>query len=196
MIKVGLTGGIGSGKSLVCKVFSVLGVPVYYADFQAKRLMADNLTIKSNLIQWFGNQVYTSEGLNRKYLASVIFSDRHAMEKVNRLVHPLVWNDFLQWTADHDKKAVYVLHESALLFESAWENRFDLIVTVAAEKDLRIKRVMERDHLSFSQVLERIENQGEEADKIAKSDFVIYNNSGSVLDKIIAIDKKIKNTYG
>ena len=196
MIKVGLTGGIGSGKSLVCKVFSVLGVPVYYADFQAKRLMADNLTIKSNLIQWFGNQVYTSEGLNRKYLASVIFSDRHAMEKVNRLVHPLVWNVFLQWTANTDKRAVYVLHESALLVESAWENRFDLIVTVAAEKDLRIKRVMERDHLSFSQVLERIENQGEEADKIAKSDFVIYNNSGSVLDKIIAIDKKIKNTYG
>lgn len=192
MLKVGLTGGIGSGKSIVSKVFELLGIPVYVADVEAKRLMNSDPEIRSKLIAKFGSKAYglTNE-LDRKFLADVIFKQPEALQEVNAIVHPVVRKDFERWMSEHGDSP-YVVQESAILFDTGLYQFFDKIITVTADQEVRIKRVMQRDSASKEMVLDRMKNQLPEWSKIQRSDFVIYNNSELVLPQIIKIDQEIR----
>lgn len=190
MLKIGLTGGIGTGKSIVAKVFDLLNVPVYVSDIEAKRLMNENTEIKKQLIAEFGSDVYVNYQLNREYLAKQIFADKKALEKVNRIVHPVVRKDFEFWASQ--QTSVYVIQESAILFDTGLYKNFDKIITVTAEQELRIKRVMERDAVDREQVEARMKNQISEEEKFKKSDFILYNNTELLLPQILKIDAEIR----
>ena len=191
MIKIGITGGIGSGKSIVCAVFSSLGVPVYDSDYRAKNLMSDNDAIKQALIGYFGNDVYAEGTLNRPFLAQKIFNNKLALDFVNSIVHPAVRIDFLQWA--ERQNAHYVIEEAALLFESNAYKLLDVVITVTCPEEIRIQRVIERDKTTRDNVLQRIKNQMPESEKVSKSDFVIINDDRhSLIDQVNNIHNKIK----
>lgn len=177
MIKVGITGGIGSGKSTVCKYFEQLGIPVYYADDRAKWLMKNNLKVVEALKANFGEEVYTEAGeLNRTYLANIIFNDQSKLEIVNSIVHPAVFEDGAQWQEEQAKKGVpYSMKEAALLFESGSYKSLDKIIVVTAPTDVRIQRVMKRDNTTEEAVRARMAKQLPEEEKLKKADFVIQN---------------------
>lgn len=193
MLKIGLTGGIGSGKSLVGKAFEMMGVPVYVADLEAKRLMNSNVTVQSLLIARFGDQIYDSNAnLNRKLLAEIVFNDEEALKDINSIVHPAVREDFKKWCESHSHLS-YVIQESAILFDTGLYKNFDKIITVSAEEERRIQRVVERDSTSKELILERIRNQLPESVRIERADFVIYNNTELVLPQIDLINKQIRS---
>ncbi|SDI21385.1 dephospho-CoA kinase [Winogradskyella thalassocola] len=171
---VGLTGGIGSGKSTILKCFKSYGIPVYIADDEAKALMNRSKVIQRKLIHLFGEKAYIDDHLNRPYLASKIFNDKTLLAKMNAIVHPKVASHFKRWLNKHD--AAYVIKEVAIIFENNLQSQYDYIITVVADEDLRIKRVMQRDAVSEEKVMSIIKNQWSDADKIKKSDFVIINN--------------------
>lgn len=175
MVIVGLTGGIGSGKTTISKYFKSFGVPVYIADEEAKALMKRSKVIKRKLIQLFGESAYKNGELNRPFLASKIFSDKTLLLKMNTIVHPKVSSHFKRWLKKQD--APYVIKETAIIFENKLENQYDYIITVIADEDLRVKRVMKRDRASKEKIKSIINNQMSDAEKIEKSDFVITNNS-------------------
>lgn len=187
MVRVGITGGIGSGKSLVCKVFECLGIPVYYADTRAKEIMNEDCSIITALECQFGKSVYKNGILDKKLLAQIIFTDKSAVEFVNSLVHPAVEKDFMRWSAYH-KKSEYCIQEAALLFESGIYKKLDHIITVVCPIEERVKRVIKRDGVSSDQVLARINNQWNDEQKIKLSDFLIYNdNKNSLLNQILKL---------
>jgi len=193
MLKVGLTGGIGTGKSLVARVFSMLNVPVYVADVEAKKLMNSNVDIQQQLIQYFGGQVYdVNSNLNRDYLAKIVFSQSEALQKVNAIVHPVVRADFASWCLKQSKYP-YVIQESAILFDTGLYKNFDKIITVTADRSVRIKRVIGRDKSSKELVEERMKNQLDESIKVEKSDYVILNNTELLIPQILKIDKALRN---
>jgi dephospho-CoA kinase len=185
MIKVGITGGIGSGKSLVCDIFRKLGVPVYVADDRAKMLMNSDAHIKNQLIERFGASVYKNGTLDRAKLAGIIFEDKEAIGFVNALVHPAVGADFLAWcNARNDQK--YVIEEAALLFESGGYKQLDTIITVLAPENMRIERVIHRDGATPEQVKNRMTNQMSDEEKATRSDMVIYNDEKhSLLEQVL-----------
>jgi len=190
-LSIGLTGGIGSGKSLVADFFNRLGVPVYTSDIEAKSLMQTNSFIRQSLIEAFGNKIYSDSGeLNRSELAKIIFNNNEALNKVNSIVHPQVRLHYQEWLLKHMGEP-YVIQESAILFDTGLYANFDKIITVTADQEIRINRVMERDLCSRQSVLERMSKQISEQDKIEKSDFVIYNNTELVIPQIIMIHKQI-----
>ena len=143
-IKLGLTGGIGSGKTLVCQIFEKLGVPVYYADTEARNLMCTDPELKAGITEMFGKEAFGKEGLNREYIAGIVFGDRNKLDRLNRMVHPLVRKDFNRW-AELQDKVPYVIEEAAILFESGAHTAMDYTVLVHAPEELRIRRVVERD---------------------------------------------------
>jgi dephospho-CoA kinase len=173
MIIVGLTGGIGSGKTTVAKQFKALGVPVYIADDEAKKLMNKSKIIKRKLIQLFGEQAYINNTLNRPFLADQIFNNTSNLEKMNAIVHPKVASHFLRWVNKQD--AAYVLKESAILFENNAYKNCDYVITVIAPKKIRVERVMKRDETSLEKIEAIMKNQWNDDEKIEKSDFVINN---------------------
>ncbi len=177
MIVVGLTGGIGSGKSTVAKMFASLNIPIYYTDDEAKKLMIRSKIIKRKLIQKFGKETYINDELNRSFLANLIFNNKEHLAFVNSIVHPKVNQHFKRWIKRHQKKKLfdYVMQENAILFENGSYVYCDKIITVTAPEKIRISRVMSRDNTSSQKVKERIQNQWSEEKKIAKSDFVIHN---------------------
>jgi dephospho-CoA kinase len=175
MIIVGLTGGIGSGKTTISKYFESLGIPVYIADVEAKGLMSRSKIIKRQLGLLFGELAYKDGELNRSFLASKIFTDKTLLLKMNAIVHPKVVSHFKRWLKKQD--APYVIKEAAIIFENKSENQYDYIITVIAVEDLRIQRVMKRDNASKEKIKAIIKNQLSDAEKIKKSDFVIRNNS-------------------
>ncbi|MRT94822.1 dephospho-CoA kinase [Ancylomarina sp. 16SWW S1-10-2] len=190
-MSIGLTGGIGSGKSLVADFFKLLGVSIYTSDIEAKRLMRTNSVICKSLIEAFGKKVYSVTGeLNRSELAKIIFNDNDALKKVNSIVHPQVRLHYQNWLLEHMGEP-YVIQESAILFDTGLYTSFDKIITVTADKEIRIKRVIERDSCSRDSVLERMNKQISEQEKIEKSDFVIYNNTELIIPQIIKIHKQI-----
>jgi dephospho-CoA kinase len=174
MLKIGLTGGIGSGKSTIAKVFEVLGVPVYYADDAAKRLMNEDEQLKQQLIQHFGEATYTNGVLNRAHLSSIVFQNKEKLELLNSLVHPATVADATQWFSQ--QSTPYVIKEAALLFESGTAQGLDKVIGVRAPETIRIKRVMDRDKVSADEVKRRMNNQIEETIKMRLCDFVIENN--------------------
>ncbi len=193
MIKVGITGGIGSGKSIVSLVFSALGVPVYYADERANLLMNKDQSIINGLISKFGNNIYNNFLLDRKKLASIIFTDKDALRYVNGLVHPAVGRDSEIWFRSL-VNVTYAIKEAALFFESGTDKEVDFMITVIAPLDIRYKRVMDRDGVTREQVMKRMENQLSDEDKISKSDFIIINDDKiSVLEQVLNIHHTICN---
>ena len=184
MLKIGLTGGIGSGKSTIAKIIEILGYPVYISDRRASSLMNRNQDIRQALIQRFGENIYLPEGgLNKQQLASIIFNDKRAITEVNRIVHPVVTQDFRDWCSVQKSKLVFF--ESAILFESKLESLFDYIILISTDTETRIRRVVARDSTSREKVMERINNQMPDSEKLPKSDFVIYNNDDDRIVKQI-----------
>ena len=173
MIIVGLTGGIGSGKTTVGSFFRALGVPVYIADIEAKELMVCSKVIRRKLIALFGEDAYNGKALNRAYISSKIFNDKALLDQMNAIVHPKVASHFKRWLKNQD--APYVIKEAAIIFEHNKESEYDLIITVTADVEERIRRVMERDQSSRSKVESIIRNQMSDLEKIEKSDYVIDN---------------------
>lgn len=170
---VGLTGGIGSGKTTVAKMFQEFDIPVYIADDEAKKLMVTSKFIKRKLIALFGDNVYVQGQLNKPLISQAIFNDKEKLKQMNAIVHPRVGQHFDRWVKKQNTP--YVLKESAILFESGGADQCDLIVTVTAPKEIRIERVLERDDFSKEKVESIMANQLGEKEKIAKSNFVIHN---------------------
>jgi len=147
MIKVGITGGIGSGKTTVCKMFSVLGIPVFVADVVGKQLMNEDQQLREQLIRLFGSDVYLpDQTINRKYLANIVFNDSSSLEKLNSVVHPAVHKAFEEWLLK--QQAPYILHEAAILFESGFNRMMDFTITITTSEEERIARVIKRDKIS------------------------------------------------
>lgn len=177
--KIGITGGIGSGKSVVAKMVRTLGYPVYDSDDRAKVLMQSHSGIRRQLIALFGEKVYSGEQLNRAFLATCIFQDPNARENVNAIVHPVVRADFAEWA--NKQQATMVFQESALLFETGGYRLLDATVLVSAPEELRIQRVMQRDQASHEQVVARMAAQLPENEKLKLTEFVIRNDETQLL---------------
>lgn len=178
MISVGVTGGIGSGKTTVCRIFEQLDIPVYYADKEAKRLMTYNKELKRQIKDLLGSNAYHKNGrLNRKQVASIVFTNKEKLDKLNALVHPAVRIDAKQWS--DSQKSKYTLQEAALLVENGSYKQLDYLIVVTAPVELRIKRVVKRDKSNMDQVKNRIKNQLPEKEKKKVADFII-DNSGDV----------------
>ena len=192
MLKIGLTGGIGSGKSTVAKVFEVLGTPVYYADVEAKKLMNKNEGLKQKIKELFGAAIYTDGALNRAALADIVFNDPQKLEQLNALVHPVTINDANQWLLQ--QKSPYAIKEAALIFESGISEFLDYVIGVYAPAPLRIQRVMQRDHTSKEAVMARLNNQMDEDEKMQLCNFVITNNEQQLLvPQVLALHEQLLN---
>lgn len=194
MKKVGITGGIGSGKTIVCEVFKLLGISVFHADIVARNLQQNNFEIRKKLIDLFGESIYSQDGtLDRKRLAGTIFKDKDLLGKVNQIIHPAVREIFFNWMNEHSEED-YVLYEAAILFESGYHNDFDLNILVVAEENIRMKRVMQRDNISRDSFMERVNNQMNDQEKIPQADYILENNEKKLLiPQIIELDKVIRN---
>lgn len=181
MIKVGLTGGIGSGKSTVAKVFEVLRIPVYDADVAAKRLMASDAQVKAALTQTFGEAVFDASGvLQRTYLSDIVFQQPDKLRQLNAIVHPAVATDSAAWLARH-QQFPYVIKEAALLYEAGSYRQLDVMICVVAPEKLRIQRVSARDQISVAAVQARMDKQWPQQKKEELADHVIVNDGQQAL---------------
>jgi dephospho-CoA kinase len=190
MLKVGVTGGIGAGKTLVCKIFEVLGVPVYYADEAAKELMQQNEKLIAELKIHFSDTIYDGVNLNRKYLSNLIFNNPEKRELLNNIVHPYVIQDGIEWMKK--QQSPYAIKEAALIFESGSQESLDYIIGVFAPNSLKILRTIKRDHSSREEVLQKIESQIEDGIKMKLCDDVITNDEQHLLiPQVIAIHEKL-----
>jgi dephospho-CoA kinase len=190
VLRIGLTGGIGSGKSTVAQLFEVLGIPVYYADDAAKQLMNSDEQLKNLLQSAFGEAVYKNGLLDRQYLASLVFNDPYKLELLNSIVHPATIRDAEKWM--QQQTTPYVIKEAALLFESGAAGHLDYIIGVSAPLAIRIKRVMDRDKVSREEVMKRMYNQLDETIKMKLCDFVITNDEQQMLiPQALTIHQKI-----
>lgn len=192
MQKIGITGGIGSGKTTVCRLFETLGVSVYYADDAAKWLMNNNASLIEAIKSTFGGDVYSEQNqLQRAKLAAIVFKSDRSRRKLEKLVHPAVEQHFQQWVVDR-KNEPYVLKEAALIFESGSYKRLDKVITVTAPVILRIERVMQRDKVTAEQVAARIAAQMPDEEKKRMSNFVINNDGQTMLiPRVVDIHEQI-----
>ncbi len=183
MIKIGLTGGIGSGKTTVAKMFESLGVPIYYSDFWAKKLTNSNTEIISKLKKEFGNEIYSENNtLNKILLSKIIFNSKSKLEIVNNIIHPIVKNHFDEWVKTQEKlNKKYIIKETAILFESGAYKQVNKTITVSTELDLRIKRLQKRDNITEGEILKKVASQMPEEEKIKLSNYIIYNNKNDML---------------
>jgi len=180
MIRIGLTGGIGSGKSVVASLFGMIGIPVYVADDESKRLAAASPVIKEKLTGLLGEDIYTGSVLNRQLLASLIFGNRENLEKVNSIIHPEVNRHFREWVCRQNSR--YCAIETAILFESGFDKTVDISLFVSAPLELRIERALKRNPLATREdITNRIMNQLREEDLLAKADHVIINDGVQAL---------------
>jgi dephospho-CoA kinase len=190
MLKIGITGGIGSGKTVVAKVFETLGIPVYYADEAAKRLMNEDATLKEKIQSQFGKESYTDGKLNRAFIASVVFSNPDKLALLNSIVHPVTIADAHQWMLQ--QTSPYAIKEAALMFESGSNKELDKIIGVYAPAPLRILRAMQRDHSDREEVLARMKRQMDEEEKMRLCDYVITNDEQSmILPQILELHNKL-----
>jgi len=190
MVRVGLTGGIGSGKSTVAQIFEVLGIPVYYADISAKKLMNEDAELRSAITTIFGEQAYVNNLLDRKYISSIVFSDPAKLQQLNALVHPATKKDGEAWM--QQQTSSYAIHEAALIFEAKVSDRLDLVIGVSSPEKLRIQRAMGRDKINRDEVLKRMDQQLDEGLKMSKRDFVLINNEQQLLiPQILELHQKL-----
>ncbi|MFZ5941077.1 MAG: dephospho-CoA kinase [Bacteroidota bacterium] len=193
-LKIAVTGGIGSGKSMVCKVFAALGVPVYSADQQARELMNSDPALVRELKHLLGEEAYDQQGLRRKWVADRIFSNDELLAAVNSLVHPAVHRDFLRWASGLGGHS-YVIGEAALTFESGGDRYYDRVVVVSAPVELRIRRVMQRDAVTEEEVRARMDKQWPAEEKELRAHHVIYNdNHTMILPQILALHAEFSKT--
>ncbi|MEQ8241631.1 MAG: dephospho-CoA kinase [Cyclobacteriaceae bacterium] len=190
-LKVGITGGIGAGKSTAAKFFHILQVPIYFADDRAKWLMNHDEAVKNKIISLFGHQAYTNNNLNRRLIAEKVFDNQSLLDHLNVIVHPAVGNDFSQWVSD--QKSPYVLKEAALLFESGSYKALDKIIHVSASEELRIRRIKKRDpQRSEEEIKSIIAKQWAEDMKKNAADYVIMNEDQLLIPQILEIDEKLR----
>ena len=189
MKRIGITGGIGAGKSLVAEIIKAMGYPVYNSDERAKELTDSNPKIKEGLIHLFGEEIYQNDTLNKFALAQAIFSDESLREKVNALIHPIVREDFNLWALAQNNSLVF--NESAILFETGSFKNFDAIILVYAPKELRIKRIMKRDNCSENEVLKRMNSQFSDEEKYHLTEFRVLNDEQTPL--LVQVEKIILN---
>ena len=192
MLRIGITGGIGSGKSVVARLFAALGAPVYDSDSRAKWVMSHDLPLREQLLAAFGAETYTAEGqLNREYLSQRVFGEPAQVARLNALVHPRVGADFAAWAAAQKAAAYpYLLKEAALLYESGAYRQLDRIITVYAPPEVRHARVLRRDaHRSAAEVQAIMRQQLSDEEKLQRADYVIYNDDSQlVLPQVLALD--------
>lgn len=191
-LAIGITGGIGSGKSTICRLFEILGVPVYYADDRAKSIMTEDQDLVNSLKEAFGKDIYSADGqLQRKALASIVFNDQEALNRLNNLVHPAVFRDSANWTKSW-ADLPYTIKEAALLFESGSWQLLDEIIFVDAPEEIRIRRVVDRDGSTEEEVRARIEAQMPDAEKRERAQHVILNDgSQSLIHQVIRIHQDL-----
>jgi dephospho-CoA kinase len=196
MLIIGITGGIGSGKSVVCKVFESLGVDVYDADSEARKLMSEDAMLIRDIKKQFGSEMYIGKDtLNRKKLADIVFHDAEALKKLNEIVHPSVKKHFKKWKKEHNE-GKYLVKEAAILFESGANEDCTKVITVVAPHDLRVKRVVERDKVTKQQVENIMINQSSTSDKIKKSEFIIINdNNELVIPQVLELHEAFLKIY-
>ncbi len=179
MRRIGLTGNIGSGKSTVAKIFEVIGIPVFNADEEAKKLYRENY-VKNEMVKEFGSEILSLGEIDMKLLANLVFNNKDLLLKVNSIIHPKVLDSFNIWIQDKEELP-YVLSESAIIFENNLQSRYDKIICVSSDVEIRINRVLARDKTNRMSVLERIKNQMTDEEKCSRSDFVIHNNENDML---------------
>ena len=190
MLKIGLTGGIGSGKTTVARIFEVLGIPVYYADDAAKELMNEDKDLRQQIIENFGTQSYIDGKLNRSFLAEVVFSDPEKTQLINSIIHPATIANAEKWM--QIQRAPYAIKEAALIFEANAQKNLDLVIGVSSRYELRMQRVISRDGINEDAVKKRMENQMDEKQKMDRCDFVIYNNESALLiPQVFELHEKI-----
>jgi len=197
MQKIGLTGGIGSGKTTVAKLFEMLGVPVFYADLEAHRIR-NKVEISEQIVQHFGDGILTENRIDKQKLASIIFKNDEALRWINNLIHPLVEKEFEKWcNAQKEHNSKFVIMEAALIFEANFEHLFDKIIVVDAPEELRIERVIKRENISRQEVLQRISMQMSADEKRKRADMIINNDEQHSLieqiERIMNCEIKVKN---
>jgi dephospho-CoA kinase len=190
MLKIGLTGGIGSGKTTVAKIFEILGIPVYYSDDAAKRIMQEDQSLRAELLMAFGERTFENGILNRAYLAEIVFGNPEQLAVLNKLVHPRTIKDCDNWM--EKQTTSYAIKEAALIFETdVWRN-LDVVIGVSAPYDFRLKRAMQRDQISKETIESRMGKQMNEEEKMKRCDFIIYNDERLLLiPQVIDIHKKL-----
>ncbi|MCD8185737.1 MAG: dephospho-CoA kinase [Rikenellaceae bacterium] len=196
MIRLGLTGGIGSGKTTVARIFESLGIPVYYADQRGRWLSDYAPEVILNIRAVFGDRVYREDGaLDRKYLAEKVFTDRSLLEKLNGIIHPQVRRDYREWVCGQ-QEAPFTLMETAILFESGFDTEVQQVIVVTTPEELRIARTMQRDHADEVSVRARIQAQMPEQERLAKADYVLYADDCHLLiPQILELYRKLTDTF-
>lgn len=190
MLKIGITGGIGSGKSTVAQLFKVLGIPVYSADDAAKRLMNEDEGLVNQVKLLFGETAYSNGQLNRKYVADIVFKNPAQLAQLNAIVHPVTLRDAEEWM--HNQTAPYAIKEAAVLFESGAHEHLDYVIGVSAPAPLRMQRAMHRDNISREEVIARMNKQIDEIIKMRLCDFIIYNDEQQlVIPQVLALHQKL-----
>ena len=190
VLRIGLTGGIGSGKSTAAQIFEVLGIPVYYADVEAKRLMNDNAELRSSIKKNFGEEAYINDSLYRKHVASIVFADPDKLALLNSIVHPATKKEAENWM--RQQTTPYAIHEAALIFEAKVSERLDYVIGVSSPQELRIKRATERDNVTREEVLKRMNQQLDEEIKMSTCDFVLINDEEHLLiPQVLELHQKL-----
>ncbi|MEJ7821129.1 MAG: dephospho-CoA kinase [Chitinophagaceae bacterium] len=192
MLRIGITGGLGSGKSTVAHIFEVLGIPVYYADTASKRLMNEDDEIKSSIQNAFGQAAYTKRKLNTKYVSDIVFKDKGKLAILNSIVHPATLIDAAEWM--NNQKSFYALKEAALIFESGSNKSLDYVIGVKAPLEMRLQRAMFRDTITIEEAMARINQQMNEEDKLELCDYIIVNDEQQILiPQVLALHQKFLN---
>lgn len=190
ILRIGLTGGIGSGKTTVAHIFETLGIPVYFSDDAAKRIMNENELLRHKIIQYFGEESYINGQLNRPFLAGVIFNNDEKRALLNSLVHPLTIEDADKWMLQ--KNTPYAIKEAALIFESDVWKHLDKVIGISAPYELRLQRAMQRDNISREAVEARMAKQMNEEEKMKRCDYIIYNDEQQlVIPQVIALHERL-----
>lgn len=192
MLRVGLTGGIGSGKTTVARIFEILQVPVFDADKAARNLMNENPSVRADVIKIFGEKSYSQNALNRKFISGIVFNDPEKLAALNGIVHPATLQNAQEWF--NSQSGLYAIKEAALLFEAGAEKDVDYVIGVSSPLPLRIQRIQHRDGLSTTEIEARINRQMNEEEKLKRCDFVLYNDEKQLLlPQVIALHEQLKN---
>ena len=192
MLRIGITGGLGSGKSTVAHIFEVLGIPVYYADAASKKLMNENEEVKTAVQNMFGKEVYPEGKLDRKYLAEIVFKDENKLALLNSIVHPATLIDAAKWM--NNQKSFYAIKEAALIFESGSNKSLDYVIGVKAPLHMRLQRATFRDTITIEEAMARINQQMNEEDKLELCDYIIVNDEQQMLiAQVLALHQKFLN---
>ncbi len=193
-LKLGVTGGIGAGKTTVCKVFAVLGIPVFSADVEAKRIQDNDRNLQNKINSIAGKDLFASGKLDRSEMAKLIFSNKDLLEKVNSLVHPVVFKYFREWAASQDSP--YSVMEAAILFESGAGRMMDRTLTVVTPMEERIERLVRGNKFTREQITERIKNQIDDESRIKQSDYVIFNSENDmIIPAVLGIHREMLKLY-